>query len=191
MFSSEWLSQHTSALRSWMTIGKNRILGMIDLKLLLIAIGASFSIGAASSWWITADYKEAKYTAVLEKQKSDAAQALSVAVAKAQAEERENNRLSTELEIANAENRKKLDELQATNLRLASEFSGLYDRYSTNSNCSVPSTSKPSVDTPAAPTGAKLSAQLTELLLSESRRADEAAAYAKTCYEWVKKLGAK
>lgn len=99
---------------------------MIDLKLLLIAIGASFSIGAASSWWITADYKEAKYTAVLEKQ--SAAQALGIAVAKAQAEERENNRLSTELEIANAENRKKLDELQATNLRLASEFSGFYMR---------------------------------------------------------------
>lgn len=164
---------------------------MIDLKLLLIAIGASFSIGAASSWWVTADYKEAKYTAILEKQKYDAAQALSVAVAKAHAEERENNRLSTELEIANAENRKKLDELQADNLRLASEYSGLYDRYSTNSNCSVPSSSSSPIGTSTAPTGAKLSAQLTQLLLSESRRADEAAAYAKTCYEWVKKLGAK
>lgn len=164
---------------------------MIDLKLLLIAIGASFSVGAASSWWITADYKEAKYEAILAKQRIEAADALSVAVAKAQAEERENNRLSTELEIANAENRKKLDELQATNLRLASEFSGLYDRYSTNSNCSVPTSANAPVNTPTAPTGAKLSAQLTELLLSESRRADEAAAYAKTCYEWVKKLGVK
>lgn len=164
---------------------------MIDLKLLLIAIGASFSVGAASSWWITADYKEAKYEAILAKQRIEAADALSVAVAKAQAEERENNRLSTELEIANAENRKKLDELQATNLRLASEYSGLYDRYSTNSNCSVPPSTNAPVNAPTAPTGAKLSAQLTELLLSESRRADEAAAYAKTCYEWVKKLGVK
>ena len=164
---------------------------MIDLKLLLIAIGASFSIGAASSWWVTADYKEAKYTAILEKQKFDAAQALSIAVAKAHAEERENNRLSTELEIANAENRKQLDELQAANLRLASEYSGLYDRYSTNSNCPVPSSPSSPVGTSTAPTGAKLSAQLTQLLLSESRRADEAAAYAKTCYDWVKKLGAK
>lgn len=164
---------------------------MIDLKLLLIAIGASFSIGAASSWWITADYKEAKYTAILAKQRLDAAEALNVAIAKAQAEERENNRLATELEITNAENRKKLDELQADNLRLASEYSGLYDRYSSASNCSVPSPSGSSVGTATAPAGTKLSAQLTQLLLSESRRADEAAAYAKTCYEWVKKLGEK
>lgn len=164
---------------------------MIDLKLLLIAIGASFSVGVASSWWVTASYKESKYEAVLAKQRFEAADALSVAVAKAQAEERENNRLSTELEISNAENRKRLDDLQATNLRLASEYSGLYDRYASNSNCSVPSSTKPPVNAATAPTGAKLSAQLTELLLSESRRADEAAAYAKTCYEWVKKLGAK
>jgi hypothetical protein len=36
-----------------------------------------------------------------------------------------------------------------------------------------------------------ISKDLERLLLSESRRADEAAAYAQTCYEWVQKLGDK
>ena len=37
-------------------------------------------------------------------------------------------------------------------------------------------------------TGGDLSAELTGLLLSESRRADEAAAYANTCYSWIRGL---
>lgn len=164
---------------------------MIDLKLIAICVGASFSIGAFSSWWITADYKEAKYTAAISQMKIDAASALHDATVKAMEVAQENSRLANELEVVNAQHRKKLDETLADNRKLAAELGGLYDRNSTTGSCPMPPASNATSNAAIATTGAKLSNQLAELLLSESRRADEAAAYARTCYEWVKKLGVK
>jgi hypothetical protein len=161
---------------------------MLDLKATVIAIGAAFAIGATSAWWVTADYKESKYQAVISKMRLDAADALAVATRRALAIERDNNRLATELEVKNAENRKNLDDVYADNLRLASEYAGLYDSNASASNCTLPSESKPTTKPVAPASGSKLSDPLTKLLLSESRRADEAAAYAATCYEWVKSL---
>ncbi len=164
---------------------------MIDLKLIAICVGASFSIGAFSSWWITADYKEAKYTAAISEMKIEAANALNAATVKAMEIAQENSRLANELEVVNAQHRKKLDDTLADNRRLAAELGGLYDRNAAASNCPMPSASNAPSNAAIATAGAKLSNQLAELLLSESRRADEAAAYARTCYEWVKKLGVK
>lgn len=161
---------------------------MPNLKIILIAVISAFIIGAASSWWITASYKENKYKAIISQMQLDAANALADATKKALDIERENNRLATELEVQNAENRKKLDDVYADNLRLASEYSGLYDRYATNSNCPV-STDPKSPTKPSTPaSNGRLSDPLAKLLLSESRRADEAAAYARTCYDWIKSL---
>jgi len=161
---------------------------MLDLKATVIAIGAAFAIGATSAWWITADYKESKYQAVISKMRLDAADALAVATKRALAIERDNNRLATELEVQNAKTRKDLDDVYADNLRLASEYAGLYDRHASASNCTLPSESKPTTKPVAPASGGRLSDPLAKLLLSESRRADEAAAYAATCYEWVKSL---
>jgi len=161
---------------------------MLDLKATVIAIGAAFVIGATSAWWITADYKEGKYQAVIAKMKLDAADALAVATRRALAIERDNNRLATELEVKNAENRKNLDNVYADNLRLASEFAGLYDRYASASNCPVSSDPSAPSKPVTSPSGGRLSDPLAKLLLSESRRADEAAAYAATCYQWIKSL---
>lgn len=161
---------------------------MLDLKTTAIAVVAAFAIGAATSWWITADYKENKYQAAIAKMRLDAANALAEATKKSLDIERENNRLATELEVQNAENRKKLDDVYADNLRLASEYSGLYDRHASNSNCPVSSDSSASSKPVTPPSGGRLSDPLAKLLLSESRRADEAAAYAATCYQWIKSL---
>lgn len=161
---------------------------MLDLKTTAISVGAAFAIGAATSWWITSDYKESKYQAVIAKMRLDAANALADATKKALDIERENNRLATELEVQNAENRKKLDDVYADNLRLASEYSGLYDRHASNSNCAVSTNSKSSAKPSTPASNGRLSDPLAKLLLSESRRADEAAAYAATCYQWIKSL---
>lgn len=161
---------------------------MLDLKATVIAVGAAFAIGATSAWWITADYKESKYQAVISKMRLDAASALADATKKALDVERENNKLATELEVQNAENRKKLDDVYADNLRLASEYAGLYDRHASAGNCALPSESNATTKPVTPPSGGRLSDPLTKLLLSESRRADEAAAYAATCYNWIKSL---
>ena len=163
---------------------------MLDVKTTIIAIGAAFIAGATSAWWITADYKESKYQIVIATMRIDAADKLQEATLKAINAEREHNRIAQQLEVASNETRTKLDEALADNLRLATEFSGLYDRHATAGDCPVSGAPVPA-GSPSKPSpGVKLSDNLAGLLFREARRADEAAAYAKTCHEWVKQLEA-
>lgn len=164
---------------------------MFDLKLILIAVGASFSIGSITSWWLTADFKESKYQAIISKMQIDGQKAIQESMQKALVVERENNRLATEIEVQSAKNRQKIDELYADNLRLVDERAGLHDSRATSSDCSVSANSTTAPKPATATSCTRLSNSLTQLLLTESRRADEAANYAMTCYEWVKKLGVK
>lgn len=161
---------------------------MLDVKASIIAGATAFAVGALSAWWLTAEYKESKYQAVISTMKSDAAAAVQAALIRNMEIAEENSRLATELEIANATNRKKLDEVEADNRRLTSELGGLYDRQSAASDRSVPAAPGAAAGAAPAAAGRKLSDELTALLLSESRRADEAAAYAQTCYDWIKRL---
>lgn len=160
------------------------------IKTTAIAAGISFAVGALAAWWVTADYKEAKYTAVIAKMKQDAAEALAGAQAMAAQIERENTRLAQEIEVNNAKFKQELAKVNRDNRRLVAER-GLYDRNATNGNCSVPTNPNSTGKSASSPAGTRLSAELTEFLLRQSERADEAAAYAKTCYEWVKQLETK
>jgi hypothetical protein len=157
------------------------------IKTTVIAAGISFAVGAVSAWWITADYKNAKHESIVAKMKLDAADAVAKAQQKAIEVERENNRLAQEIEVQNAKFKQELDKIGRDNERLVNEF-GLYDRHATPSDCPVPTDAKPTTKPATPPTGSKLSRELSEFLLSETRRADQAAAYAKTCFEWVKQL---
>ena len=161
---------------------------MIDIRMLIIAVGAAFTLGSGASWWLTADYKEAKYQAVLATMKADATAAIDAARQASLAIERRNNQLSTDLEVANNEFRANLDTVKDDNRRLVTELGGLYDSHSAASNCNVSTATPAPVGVAIAPAGGKLSKQLESLLLSESARADQAAAYARTCYDWVKAL---
>ncbi len=158
------------------------------IKTTVIAAGISFAVGAVSAWWVTADYKEAKYTAVIAKMKLDAADALAKAQQKAIEVERENNRLAQEIEVNNAKFKQDLANMEADLRRRTDDAGGLYDRNASPSDCPVPTDAKPTTKPAAPPANTRLSDALTRLLLSEAKRADDAAAYAKTCYEWVKKL---
>lgn len=166
-------------------------MNILDIKTTVIALSSSFVIGVLSSWWITSEYKEAKYSKVISTMQLEAAQALEKAQAQALAIERENNRLATELEVSHNEHRKSLDSIQADNARLAAELGGLYD---SKASCTGGTSGSPGTTSsnPVKPTtGAKLSKEASGFLLSESRRADEAAAYAATCYQWIQQLKAK
>ena len=147
----------------------------------------SFALGSASGWYLTAEYKNNKHEAIVGKMQAEANVALRQATDKLIETERQNAKLAQDIEVSHVENRKKLDDLFADNLRLASEYAGLYDRYATNS-CSVSGKPNTSGNPNNATSGARLSDQAAGFLLNESRRADEAAAYAAACYAWVKKL---
>lgn len=163
-------------------------MNILDIKTTVIALGSSFVIGVLSSWWITSEYKDAKYSKVISTMQLQAAEALDKARVEALAIERENNRLATELEVSYNEFRKSLDSIQADNARLSTELGGLYDSKATCSGSTSGSSGTASSNPSKPTTGAKLSKEASGFLLSESRRADEAAAYAATCYQWIQKL---
>ena len=163
-------------------------MNILDIKTTVIALGSSFVIGVLSSWWITSEYKDAKHSKVISTMQLQAAEALDQARVKALAIERENNRLATELEVSHNEFRKSLDSIQADNARLSTELGGLYDSKATCSGSTSDSSGTAPSNPPKSTTGAKLSKEASGFLLSESRRADEAAAYARTCYQWIQKL---
>ena len=160
---------------------------LTNLNSTLVAIVLAFGLGSASGWYLTAEYKNNKHEAMVGKMQNEANLALRQAVDKLIETERNNAKLANEIEVSHVENRKKLDDLFADNLRLASEYAGMYDRYASNS-CSVSGKPDTSGNTANSPSVARLSDQAAGFLLNESRRADEAAAYATACYEWVKKL---
>jgi len=118
---------------------------MIDLKTTVIAATASLALGVFSAWYLTADYKEAKYKAVLSEMRENAAMALFEAQKSAVEKERENNRLAQELEVQNAKHRQELAKVEDELRGYVNELGGLYDRYATCSSASVPT------DTATAP----------------------------------------
>lgn len=161
---------------------------MLDLKTTILAIAAALLFGATASWWITADYKEAKYQAIISQMKLDAAEALRIETNKVRAIEAENSRIATELEVAHNAYQQNLDVVKADNARLVAQYGGLYDRQTSSRGSSQASGSNSPSNTSGASSRSKLSDALTEFLLSESRRADEAALYAKTCYDWIQQV---
>lgn len=158
-------------------------------RTLLVGVGSVLA-GAVGAWWVTADYKDAKYQAEIAAMRVAASESLQAAVDRAMAAERANVQLAQELEVSNAKRRKELDQALADNRRLVRELGGLRDPFAkpTTSNCPLPASPATPGESAVASTSGQLSAELTEFLLSETRRADEAAAYAQTCYDWVQQL---
>jgi len=140
---------------------------------------AAFAVGAVSAWWTTSGYKDAKFQAF----KSAADAAYAKAQAKTLEIELKNAVLAKELDSAYRQSKRDID-------RLSSELATVRLRDPNARSCPVPNpptTGSAENQTP----GADLSDQLTQLLLAESRRADEAALYAQTCYRWITDVHAK
>lgn len=163
---------------------------MLDLKNLLIALVAGLLVGVLGGWHFTAKYKDATWTASINKQKSEAATKLQEATERAITAERQNTDLSNKLEKQNVESNQKLDATLADNRRLARELGGLRDpgRRPSCGN-TLPSASTTSNQPDSGSTGAELSVEASEFLLEFARDADRAAQYASTCRAWIKQIG--
>lgn len=163
---------------------------MFDAKVLLLAAVIGLGVGSLGSWYLTSKYKDASWTASIEKQKVEAAGQLQAATDRAVSAERRQNELATQLEVKHVESEKELDKVLSTNRRLARELGGLRDpgrRPSCGS--SVPTDSTTASQPEGGTTGAELSAEASEFLLEFARDADRAAQYASTCSAWIKQLG--
>lgn len=165
---------------------------MLDLKNLLVTLAIGLLVGVLGGWYFTAKYKDATWTASIDKQKSQAATQLQAATARAIAAERKNTDLSNNLEKQNVESNQKLDATLADNRRLARELGGLRDP-GRRPSCGgpVPTDSTTASQPEGGSTGTELSAEASEFLLEFARDADRAAQYAKTCYDWTQELNRK
>jgi hypothetical protein len=165
---------------------------MLDLKLILIAAGAAFAVGSGASWWITADYKESKYKAILAQIQVEALQAVQASAERALAAERAHNEIASTLEVQHVEYQQNLNQVRLDNQRLADELGGLRDPHSSAaSGGSVsPAAAAPAGIKECAPS-ARLSVEATRFLLEFAAQADRAAAYAKTCQQWIAEVEAE
>ena len=162
---------------------------MFDIKMTLLAVAIGVSAGAIGSWYLTARYKDASWTASIEKQKVEAADQLQSATNRAILAERRQNELATQLEVKHVESEKELDKALFTNRRLARELGGLRDP-GRRPSCGgpVPTDSTTTAQPETGPTGAELSTEASEFLLEFARDADRAAQYAQTCSFWIQQL---
>jgi hypothetical protein len=162
---------------------------MLDLKTTFLTAVLGLGIGALGSWYLTAEYKDASWTASIEKQKVKAAEQLQAATDRAISAERRQNELATQLEVKHVESEKELDKALSTNRRLAHELGGLRDP-GRRPSCggTMPTNSTTSAQSETGPIGTELSAEASEFLLEFARDADRAAQYAKTCYDWTQQL---
>jgi hypothetical protein len=116
--------------------------------------------------------------------------ALQEALVKTLEIERQNQQLAQDIEVMSAKHKQELQNVENDLRHLIDNAGGLFDPNAANCPAGEkePATSSKPVNQAAR---GNISKDLERLLLSESRRADEAAAYAQTCYEWVQKLGDK
>lgn len=163
---------------------------MLDVRSIALAAAIGLGIGSLGSWYLTAEYKDASWTASIEKQKVEAAKQLQAATNRAIEAERSQNKLANQLEVKHVESERQLDKALADNRRLARELGGLRDP-GRRPSCggTVPTDSTTSSQPEGGTTGAELSEEASEFLLEFARDADRAAQYASTCSAWIKQLG--
>ncbi len=171
---------------------------MLNLPGKILAFLACVVISAAAGGWGVARYKNNQWAAEVARIQNEASAQLQEANAKLIAAERASHELSTTLEVKNGQTKKELDRALADNRRLMRERGGMRDPAATNrprldcrvppaGSAAVPPASAAAADVPDGTEGL-LSAETSEWLMVYARRADEAAAYAATCYAWISEI---
>lgn len=157
-------------------------------KYLIGALVLAATVGGSYHWGVTSErgkqaevaLEKTRKQAILDKKHRDL-----VAAATA-----ENQALANRIEVESNASRTTIESMAEDNRRLAARTGGRL-RDSNARACQAPDRVPKAGDTARAADPAadgKLSAELSGLLLTESRRADEAAVYAATCFAFVRGL---
>lgn len=162
----------------------------MSTNILIIVIVSLLAITNSSTFIITKKLTDSRWTKLIDEQQITESNKLAELTAKVLTAEREAENLKTTLELQNEQNNKKLQTISDVNRELANRYGGLLDPgYRESCGGSSTKTTNSSGTTVDTSTSGRLSAEATEFLLSESKRADEAAAYATACYQWIKETG--
>lgn len=164
------------------------------IQSIAIAFAAGVALSAAPAWYLTAEYKDAKYTAIIEKQRSESAKILQTETEKVIVAERKASKFKDELEIQNAKSIEQVNAILADNRKLVAKLGGLRDP-GTRPACGnpMPPTANPPGGDPTSAPGSEfpdsaegfLSAEASEFLIEFSADADRAAIYAQTCHKFA------
>ena len=158
---------------------------MLDVRSIIIVGVVSFFIGVMGAWWLTASYKDNKYTAEIQTHNAQAAQALADAHAQTNLVNEQREAVATESEVKFAKQQQELDKIRNDNLRL---ISGRVLLDKTDNSGKALSKGTSSKSSTASSSTAELPVAVAEELVGFARDADTAASYATSCYEWVKTL---
>lgn len=157
-----------------------------SLQSAAIAFGVGMALSVPLTWYVTSEYKNARHTASIEKQKSEAATVLQRETDKVIAAERRTAKFKDELELQHAKSIEQVNEILADNNRLAARLGGLRDPgRRPGCNGTLPATAQPAAVDPAPASDGRLSSEATEFLLGFAAEADRAAIYAQTCHAWA------
>ena len=153
---------------------------------ILLSLVMLFALGAATGCTLGHLLTKSYFEQLIDKQKIQAANQLAAETEKVLVAERKQKELSDALEKQYDSTKTQIQTEQATNRRLASELSGLRDKGRRASRCpAVPATGSTTVNAVTETDGAYLSDEASEFLLGFAYDADQVAAYAQTCHEWV------
>jgi hypothetical protein len=160
----------------------------INLNTTFVASAATAVIVGVSVWWVTADYKNAKHRAIVSEMQIQANVALQEALVKTLEVERQNQILAQDIELLSAAHKRELQNVENDLRILIDNAGGLRDPNATD--CPAGEKESTTSAKPASQaTRGNISKDLERLLLSEAKRADEAASYAMTCYNWLTQIG--
>lgn len=147
-------------------------------KPLVIAI----ALGSAvfGTWHYTGKYKDGVWRAEIEQLKAEYANARAEELEALNTALMETMIQADEIERKHYEAEKQIKNLSTANRRLAAELGGLRDP-GKNSSCGAGTSGDSQNETASG----RLSEAASGFLLDFAERADEAAIYAMTCYEWI------
>ena len=152
---------------------------------IIIAAVVGLFIGAGSSYYATAKYKDSQWDKIIADQKTSAAALLQIETEKVLAAERKNTELNNQLDKVYGNSIKKISSVLSDNRRLAHEFGGLRDP-GHRENCGSPETGVVAAgNSPKSAAEGRLSIEASEFLLELAADADRAAEYAETCFTWA------
>lgn len=158
-----------------------------SLIAIVAILGGTYTYGHHAGYKSASDAAAARELAIAQ----SSAKALQEANDKALATERTLQTIKDNLESQNVQAQRSINAIHTANIRLAAA-KRLRDPGYRAPNCrAVPKDTKPTSSDTVAAAGGELSDQLTNFLLSESYRADQAAIYAKTCHDWAMSVTGK
>lgn len=156
-------------------------------KIAQIAACAGIFVALLATWHFTATYKDAVWSAKFDEYKREMAAQHAKNLSDALNQEREARERADKLEMQYHDADTEIRLLRADNGRLADELGGLRDPFAGGDGvCNtrdVAPTAPRNTANGAAP--GELSKEATQFLLNLAEEADRAAAYARTCYEYV------